>query len=107
MTLPKARLIVVEGTSYEWLIKGYPKDRYNLGWTAPVLQLTVKAQDGSLAQYRCQSKHWTAEHDAAYLDEPAYFAGVDHKIPFGPSQVKEVIQGNHDLKDWTVDTWVA
>jgi len=102
MSLPRGRVIVVDKKPYEWLVKPLSKDRYGLKWTAPSLSLTIKPEGEKVVQYLCRSKHWTDAHEECYFDDPSLHAVEPHKVAFGPTEVKEVIQGNMELEDWTV-----
>lgn len=98
MALPHARKLVVGGVSYEWAIKA-PKDRYNLGWTPSPLRLLLKPEAGSLRTFECSSKHWTQAHEQDWGDLSGFAPA--HKVPFGPGQVRQVIEGL-PLLDWVV-----
>lgn len=99
MALAHSRKLVVGGVQYSWQILG-EKDNYRRGWTPGHLRLTLQAETGPVRQFDCESKHWTSEHSQEWTD-PGIFTVPAHKVPFGPSQVRQVIEGL-PLLNWTV-----
>lgn len=99
MALANSRKIKVNGLTYEWRISG-PKDRYRTGWTPGqlTLLLLLTIPGSRVRRILCNSKHWTTEHSIHWDD--GYSGAPEHKIPFGPAQVRQVIE-EKSLTDWT------
>jgi hypothetical protein len=107
MAIAHARTLVVGGATYQWKIQA-PKNRYNLDCTPGRLTLIIQGQGEHRKQrgiFACRSKLWTAEFQQAWDDFDSSCLVPEHKVPFGPGQVREVIDAG--LTDCVLDDWVV
>jgi len=104
--IPNARKIMVDGKIIYWNIKS-GKDRYNLGWTPPVLTLTIQ-QEKDLSQFILSSTLWTSEHEIAFFDEPSMSSALPHKNTFSSNHVKRIVEHNFsNLNGIKIDNWMV
>jgi hypothetical protein len=108
MAIAHARTLVIGDATYQWKIRA-PKNRYHLDCTPGRLTLIIQGQGAYRKRagvFACYSKHWTAEYQQAWDDFDSVCLVPEHKVPFGPGQVREVIDAGLEscnLENWTVE----
>jgi hypothetical protein len=108
MAFAHSRKIIVDGKAYRYRLDGWAYDRYGLGWTPGTLTLLFQEEDGirKFSRYECKSKHWTSAHAEIATEGPRCGSlAPDHKVPFPPSVVANVIRHGFaaELVDWRVN----
>jgi hypothetical protein len=100
MALHKGRKLEFMGTTYHWAITPRTK-----GWTPKVLKLTIQDLSGGAAtQFTCTSRRWTDQDEYDQFEGGAAF---NHKVPFGPGHVRQIIEHGPEgcnLDDWKVQS---
>lgn len=103
MAISKARTLTVGTKRYQWKVLP-TKDRYTLGWTPGNITVIIRSE-GVDARMLCRSKHWTDQHEEMFYGGATHWSPPAHKVPFGPRQVRQLIDEGlkgSDLIDWTV-----